>query len=328
LTKQEILCEEFMRGVKHIKVSNRKATFKLELHRNITILSGDSGTGKTTLYNMIADYSRLGDVSGVNLSSDSPCLVLTDGKYWLQQLQDTKDSIVFIDEGMKAIFTKEFARAVKNSSNYYVLITREALHELPYSVDEIYEIKTSGKMHTMKRRYPASKNLHRYTGTKSKKFDTLLTEDSNSGYQFFSHHFRDSEIQCLSANSNSNIYKWLKEHPKENVLVIADGAAFGAEMDRVIKECAKSKGAHQLCLPESFEWLILKSGLIKANHLTDMLENTSDYIECAEYFSWEKFFTAYLTEVTKDTPFSYRKSEINQKYLIEKNRNQIANEIL
>ncbi|WP_155834077.1 hypothetical protein [Butyrivibrio sp. VCD2006] len=36
---------------------------------------------------------------------------------------------------------------VQASSNYYVLITRQPLYNLPYSVQEIYGIRTTGKYH-------------------------------------------------------------------------------------------------------------------------------------------------------------------------------------
>ena len=44
-----------MKGTYHIEVKNRDASFKFELYRNITIVRGNSGTGKTTLFDMIAD---------------------------------------------------------------------------------------------------------------------------------------------------------------------------------------------------------------------------------------------------------------------------------
>jgi hypothetical protein len=86
--------------------------------------------------------------------------------------------------------------------------------------------------------------------------------------------------------------------------VIADGAAFGSEIDRILK--MRSAANIRLCLPESFEWLILKSGLIKSEYITEIME-TSSYIECSEYFSWENFFEHYLIEATVDTPFQYAK---------------------
>lgn len=135
-----------MTGIQHVKVSNRDANFKFDLYRNITIVRGKSGTGKTTLYDMIVDHTRLKDESGVNISCAKDCVALVDID-WKNQLSGIFDSIVFIDEGAEYIKTPEFAKAVKNSDNYYVIFSRESLHDLPYSVEEIYEIKASGKYH-------------------------------------------------------------------------------------------------------------------------------------------------------------------------------------
>lgn len=144
--KPENLCEVSMIGIQHIRVSNRDADFKFDLSRNITIVRGKSGTGKTTLYDMIADYTRFKDESGVNISCTKACIALVDMD-WKNQLSNIFDSIVFIDEGAEYIKTPDFARAVKNLDNYYVFFSRESLHNLPYSVEEIYEIKASGKFH-------------------------------------------------------------------------------------------------------------------------------------------------------------------------------------
>ncbi len=171
-----------MKGTQHVEVSNRNAKFRFDLHRNITIVRGDSGTGKTTLYNMIADYTRLQAESGVNLSSTKPCVALMDMD-WKNQLDGISNSIVFIDEGATYISSEKFAEAIKNSDNYYVIFNREGLHQLPYSVEEIYQIKTSGKYHSFEQIYKPEK-LHRYTKfpkSKRKDFQVLLTEDSHSG---------------------------------------------------------------------------------------------------------------------------------------------------
>ena len=37
-----------MKGTQHVEVSNRNAKFRFDLHRNITIVRGDSGTGKSS----------------------------------------------------------------------------------------------------------------------------------------------------------------------------------------------------------------------------------------------------------------------------------------
>ncbi len=67
-----------MKGIQHIEVSNRKVKFEFDLIRNITVIRGESGTGKTTLYNMISDYTRLQAASGVKLRSEKNCVALMD----------------------------------------------------------------------------------------------------------------------------------------------------------------------------------------------------------------------------------------------------------
>ena len=52
-----------MRGQYHIIVQNKRLRYEFDIRRNITIIRGDSATGKTTLYTMIALAARQGDSS-------------------------------------------------------------------------------------------------------------------------------------------------------------------------------------------------------------------------------------------------------------------------
>lgn len=118
--------------------------YDFELRRNITIIQGDSATGKTTLVDMLREYMLNVEDSGISLNCDAPIRIV-EGNTWKEQLGFAENTIVFIDEGNKFISSKEFANFVNGSSNYYVIITRQSLDMLPYSVDEIYGIKSSGK---------------------------------------------------------------------------------------------------------------------------------------------------------------------------------------
>ena len=82
-----------MRGTKQIRVSNRILQYRFAVNRNITVVTGNSGTGKTTLYDLIAEHTRLGESSGVRIKADAPCIALTDID-WLNQLQRTSGSVV------------------------------------------------------------------------------------------------------------------------------------------------------------------------------------------------------------------------------------------
>ncbi|MBQ6502527.1 MAG: hypothetical protein IJI57_01265 [Flexilinea sp.] len=314
-----------MKGIQNVRVSNRKTDYRFELYRNITVVRGDSGTGKTTLYDMINAYTRNGTQSGVQIASSKPCVALEDID-WKNQLRNTSNSIIFIDEGAKFAASEEFAHEIKQTDNYYVFFIREDLHQLPYSVDEIYEIKTSRKYHTFSRIYQKNEvNIYSLTPVNAViNYDTLLTEDSKAGYTFYKHYLSDSGKICVSANGKSSIYRWLLEHRNDKVCVIADGAAFGAEMDKIMQLQQKYPENITICLPESFEWMILKSGLIKDNEVFDVLAEPSRNIESKEFFSWEQFFTHFLIHKTKDTYMAYSKSELNTYYTVHENAEKIA----
>lgn len=137
-----------MKGKHRIIVSTKRLKYDFELRRNLTIIRGDSATGKTTLVDMIRDYVNNPLGTPVDLSCDKKCYVL-EGALWKEQLSAMSDSIVFIDEGNTFIKTLEFSREIQKTDNYYVIVSRESLPALPYSVEEIYGIRTSGKYGTL-----------------------------------------------------------------------------------------------------------------------------------------------------------------------------------
>ena len=61
-----------MVGKYKLEIYNNRVHFELEIKRNITIIQGNSATGKTTLINMISEYERLGNGSGITLKCDVP----------------------------------------------------------------------------------------------------------------------------------------------------------------------------------------------------------------------------------------------------------------
>ena len=273
---------------------------------------------------MISAYARLQEQSGVRLTCDKKCIALRPDSDWQYELGKTADSIVFIDEDAGYVSSEAFAAAMKASDNYYVIFSREPLYNLPYSVEEIYEIKTSNKLHQFKKRYKQQKGYLYAKAVGGVKAAAILTEDSHSGFQFYQHLYNGTEVKCASAGSNSSIFSWLQKHHEEGVFVIADGAAFGAEMVRLMALQHQYPDKITICLPESFEWLILKSGLMTIPELSEMLENPSAAIESSQYFSWENFFTDYLVQNTKGTHYAYSKAHLHSFYTVHENSEKIV----
>jgi predicted ATP-binding protein involved in virulence len=65
-----------MKGSYEIIVRNNRLRYKFTIRRNITILRGNSATGKTTLIEMIKSYLSDGVESGIEVLCDRKCVVL------------------------------------------------------------------------------------------------------------------------------------------------------------------------------------------------------------------------------------------------------------
>ena len=315
-----------MKGKYSVFVQNNRLRYEFTISRNITIIRGDSATGKTTLLDLLNAYDRDGDSSGVLVKCDVPCVVI-GGQRWEENLRFIHNSIVFIDECNRFIKSEDFAVRVKESDNYFVIVTRDDLPNLPYSVKEIYGIRESGKYAGLKQVYNEFYCLYGEVENADPAQESLvIAEDSNAGFDFFSS-LCDGRVKCISANGKSNVFKALQTHREEKVLVIADGAAFGCEIEKVMQLIRIGRRI-ALYLPESFEWLILNAGIFDDSELKAILNAPSEYVDSKEFFSWERFFTDLLVKKSRGTYLQYNKQSLNKAYLQEKIKNKIVDNML
>lgn len=308
-----------MKGQVDFRIRNNQITFHFVIERNITVLRGNSATGKTKLINMVRDYYNLGENSGIKLICERECAVL-EGRNWVRDLEHMTNTVVFIDEGNDFLNTELFAHMVKESNNYYVIASRNPLYQLPYSIEAVLEIKKNA-------RYPRIEKMNQgisATDINGFPYDIIITEDSHSGFVFFQSAAERVGIPCETASGKSNLLTKLKEHEGKRILLVADAAALGCEVDALCQYRKIHKGQITLFLPESFEWLILKSGLIRNGALSDILEHPADYIECADYFSWEQYFYFVLKDMTAANELmQYSKSRLLPYYTNPANSQKI-----
>lgn len=312
-----------MKGAYRIRVKNNRNSYSFELRRNITVLRGESGRGKTTLFDMIYEYNRFGKNSGVTISGDRALIALV-GEDWESSIEKHPGTIIVIDEDSQFIRSRDFARVIRRSDNYYLLITRNYLAELPISVDEIYELD-GVKNKKFKKVYQDIDRVFDRPSAGILPFvpEIIITEDKKSGHQFFKAEADRMGIQCISANGKSRIFDAMNRHPEENVVVVADGAAFGSEIADVVEQQKLRSAKLAIFLPESFEWLVLKSGIIKKID-TEMINHPEEYADSSLYMSWEQYFAALLTEATKDIRYmKYKKAKLPDFYMQEKNASEI-----
>ena len=316
-----------MVGSFDVSIENAYLKYDFTVSRNITIIRGDSATGKTTLVEMIRAYNEQED-SGITIKCEKP-LVVVYGKNWQEQIEETSGSIVFLDEISRFTKSKEFAETIKGTDNYYVIVTREKLSILPYSITEIYGIRTNGRYAHLTREYTKNEFFRIYGNMPNLRFkpDVIITEDSNSGYEFWKNAVKSCD--CIPAHGKDNVLNTIKDIGKQSMryLVVVDGAAFGSEIEELIQYMRYKITSLEVYAPESFEYLLLSSGLFQDKDIVDKVENTSEYADSVKYMSWERFYTALLVEVTNRTQMKYDKDKLNVYYLSERNKNLILKQV-
>ena len=273
-----------MTGKYDIEIYNKRVHYHLTVKRNITVIQGDSATGKTELLRMISDYENNGISSGITQICEKRCVVIENAS-WKERLATLQQCIIFIDEGAPFLRSKEFTRMVKGNDNYFVLVTRDSLEHLPYSIEEIYGMRQerdSQKYQNAKRIYNETYQLYNLQAKEDIQPDLVITEDSNSGYEFYHKLFGET---CCSAEGKSNILPYLQKSQEKEILAIVDGAAFGPEMQHVMQYMRDTRNKIVLYAPESFEYLLLRANII--DKTSEVTEKTYELADSRQYFSWE-----------------------------------------
>ncbi|KSV58740.1 hypothetical protein [Acetivibrio ethanolgignens] len=134
----------------HIKTN--RLEYKFEINGKYTVVQGDSGTGKTTFYDLVmamfVENMAVQNLSGVQLI---PVGIVSDASV----LQKYTGAILVLDECCSLFKEYDVATLFKESNNYFVIINRdvESLGYLPIQVDNIFRVKSSGKFHTLEKMY-------------------------------------------------------------------------------------------------------------------------------------------------------------------------------
>ncbi len=113
-------------------------------------------------------------------------------------------------------------------------MSRDALVQLPYSIEEIYGIRNvsdSSKYKTYKKVYNEMYKIYNLTNINGAlEPDLVITEDSNSGFECYKLIYGK---KCEAAGGKGNVYDCIRRSDKNNTLAIVDGAAFGSDVGKI-----------------------------------------------------------------------------------------------
>lgn len=305
---------------KHIlRVKTPLCSYKIELERNITILTGDSGIGKTSICRAIRKYNRTEGKCDISVISDCNVEIVEDTyKTASLIIKSVNNSIIIIDEGNEWLRSDEFASIVRGSTNYFVIISRDPLYNLPYSIHSVITLKTFNGCNTFE---TISEKIF-VSSMINRDIKVIVTEGSESGREVYKR-LASIDVRDIKGEPEGKSTVYVKARDLSNsgvsCCVIVDGAAFGCEIRRMLNLIGSSSSNVTLWAPESFEWLLLKSGVVRRHNVAELINDPSEYIESSEYMSWEQFFTDLVIEIMKDTSHPYSKSKLDDWYLSDVN---------
>ncbi len=237
-----------MVGKYFIEVHNNKVSFYIEVKRSVTIIRGNSGSGKTTFIDLV-DAALRDDITGVTLRTN-----YDKGKieviHNLKQIDyaikiGDRDKIYILDENINLERYQYFVEFLQLSGSYLIYITRKnKTGILQYSVDEIYRFESTTKNNfTTTKMHPKHQDNQEIV-----KPDVIVTEDSNSGFDIIKH-LVNIPVETSNGKDNiADIIKKLKEQGYNNIYAVVDCAAFGNCIEKVL-----SLGDIYIFRTESFE---------------------------------------------------------------------------
>lgn len=188
---------------------------------------------------------------------------------------------------------------IRYSNNYFLLICRNALVGIPYSMYEIYRFESNqqllnGKIYTT----TSSMFLYKEYLVKSNKLpDILITESIGTDYAFFNQVL--GGVKVVGADGNSNILrtflKVVDSGKSLSVAILVDSAAFGSQIEHLLYTIQQLSDNIDISIltPESFEWLVLRSKRFRES--SSLLNAPYDYCDTRKYYSWEQLFTSELS---------------------------------
>lgn len=148
-------------GIKLV-VKSRDVEYSIELFRKYTVVQGESGTGKTTLVQRIEQFNRgiskFGAVSiQCELEVNAAGMAFRDVEDFEEFLKKNEGVVVLDEFVMSSIRfnAADVAKLLKKYDRYYVLISREGelFKSVPVAIDDLVEVKGSGKYHTFRKVY-------------------------------------------------------------------------------------------------------------------------------------------------------------------------------
>lgn len=239
-----------------IKIKSKKYNLDIKLDHKISVVRGNSATGKTTLIKVLDEYRT---VISPELDDGFRLVVVTPGG---EHAFTEKRAVYVIDENVE--IDRELAGRIKVSTGSYFLIFRRSdLSVINFSIYALYNLIMENNVHKLQPAVYGNTNKIKY----DVKPDIVLVEDSGKGFTWFKKLFERSNIKIDTTHGKDKVISCVEEeikYDKKTVIVMFDLISFGNHIMKLIQLCKDYNGEiYYYGSYKSFEYLVLQSNMFK-----------------------------------------------------------------
>lgn len=297
--------------------SSTGLSYSFSINSKYTVVQGKSGTGKTTLIQLLNQHylNRVNrvyntiQISGIYTFIPIPNdIVLGDISKRLKTIVEynnveVEKVVFFADETLGGINSKKLQDAMTETSYHFLIVTRSPLGNVPYGIEDVYEIvtdKRSRRKHTLDR-------IWKDRSVEFSKFSILKTEDSTSGYSFFSKYL----INVDHCDGKSTVLDDMQNN--YGILYVVDGVRFGSEIKAVQEWLENNQFINDILIIPSFEKLLLDCELFTRESVQKHLTTLDDVPSICN--NKETFYYLQLRRTMTVLGQKYSKSDIGKCFL-------------
>ena len=288
--------------------------YKLLIREKVTVIRGQSGTGKTRLIDIIRSTVRNSPTFFSEVSNGFRLVTPTESDLLCVSVESWRNAVVLIDERIVDSLGDYFCSLVKESENYWVIISRndDLLRTIPFSMFEAYEFVKINNVIVNQQIFSCDSRV--FGGKFAVNTVTgFITEDSVSGWHFFNKALPKAVVKD-SASSNTKVVSTIVKHLGSSacILVLFDACAFGPFLGELMSllDMPEYKQS-DICFyaMESFEWFLLHSLQLKhMPKVQDVLSNPYKYAYHPKYITYEGFYEKVLSDTCAAMAKPYDKS--------------------
>ena len=266
-----------------LRIKYKKYDYTLVISGPVTVISGDSATGKTLLLKII---NQLIQLSNDNLIIDDYRIIIPRLLLMPEDLDSKQKVLLLIDEEDISKAACNMLATLPRDKIRLLVFSRDKSAEFCYGVDNIFELV--GTKYNMKMQLAYPNYLYCKNNIRG---HYILCEDETLGFECVKKVFEPLGYEVLTARSKDNIDTCL-QHLKD-VIVLCDLCGLNGATRKVLDQVIFNESVYVYPC-KSFEWMLLQHPFFKDFEIPNYSDSWSKLSE-------EDYYLEFLKKVLQET---------------------------